>query len=112
MIKLQYIVHVAACAVPTVATVERRRMRIVRRSHSSGSTTLSGLGKWGDEGGCIARQERGGSWGGGSWLPGSERDLREVRGLNNILLRFFPGGYFFVVYFLVIYSFIEGITSQ
>jgi len=57
-------------------------MRIVRRSHSSSSTTLRGLGKWGDEGGCIARRERGGSWGGGLWLPGSERELREVMGVK------------------------------
>jgi len=66
-----YIVDVAVCAVLTVATVEGRRMRIVRRSQScSSSTTMSGLGKWGDEGGSIDERERGGGcWGSmASWL--------------------------------------------
>ncbi|RPA92382.1 hypothetical protein L873DRAFT_195931 [Choiromyces venosus 120613-1] len=57
-----YIVDVAVCAVLTVATVEGRRMRIVRRSQSA-SSTMSGLGKWGDED-SIDERERGGCWGG------------------------------------------------
>jgi len=63
-----YIVDVAVCAVLTVATVEGRRMRIVRRSQSS-SSSMSGLGKWGDEGSSIDERERGGCWGNmASWF--------------------------------------------
>ena len=43
----------AACSVPTAATVEGPHMRIVRRSHSGSSTTPSGLGIWGGEVGCT-----------------------------------------------------------
>jgi len=64
----------------TAAIVEGRRMLIVRRSHRSSSTTLSGLGIWGDEGGCITGQERGGCWGiMASWFGKGFKRGRGVR---------------------------------
>jgi len=62
-----YIVDVAVCAVLTVATVEGRRMRAVRRSQTS-SSTVSSPGKWSDEG-SVDERERGGCWGSmASWF--------------------------------------------
>lgn len=72
-----YIVDVAVCAVLTVATVEGRRMRIVRRSQSS-SSSMSGLGKWGDESSSIDERERGGCWGSmASWFGKVFRKRRD-----------------------------------
>ena len=57
-IQSDYIVGVAVWDVLTVPTVKGRRMPIVRRSQSS-SSTMSGPGKWADEGSIDERERKG-----------------------------------------------------